>query len=138
MTRIIHAELLRLVRRRPMVAAAASALVFSVIATLTVFSTARDAVGGAPSRRAGTTVAALAGTGGGTEAFAVGASFVGFLVFVTIIALIATEFSGGTFRAMVLREPPPPAGHRGQAGRASCWSRPASSPWPRRSPSPCR
>ena len=105
MTRIIHAELLRLVRRRPMVVAAASALVFSIIATLTVFSTARDAVGGAPSRRAGTTVAALAGTGGGTEAFAVGASFVGFLVFVTIIALIATEFSGGTFRAMVLRNP---------------------------------
>lgn len=105
MTRIMHAELLRLVRRRPMVVAAASAFVFSIIATLTVFSTARDAAGGAPSRRAGTTVAALAGTGGGTEAFAVGASFVGFLVFVTIIALIATEFSGGTFRAMVLRDP---------------------------------
>jgi ABC-type transport system involved in multi-copper enzyme maturation permease subunit len=105
MTRIIHAELLRLVRRRPMVVAAASAFVFSIIATLTVFSTARDVAGGAPSRRAGTTVAALAGTGGGTEAFAVGASFVGFLVFVTVIALIATEFSGGTFRALVLRDP---------------------------------
>ncbi len=104
MTRIIHAELLRLVRRRPMLATAAAAFVFSLIATLTVFSTARDA-GGAPSRRAGTTISALAGTGGGTEAFAVGASFVGFLVFVAIIALIATEFSGGTFRALVLRNP---------------------------------
>jgi hypothetical protein len=30
---------------------------------------------------------------------------VGFLVFVTFIALIATEFSGGTFRALLLRDP---------------------------------
>ncbi|MGH9165159.1 MAG: ABC transporter permease, partial [Acidimicrobiales bacterium] len=29
----------------------------------------------------------------------------GFLVFVTVIALLAGEFSGGTFRALVLREP---------------------------------
>ncbi|MBA2496935.1 MAG: ABC transporter permease, partial [Acidimicrobiia bacterium] len=52
-----------------------------------------------------TTVADLAGAGGGTEAFAVGASFVGFLVFVTFIGLLASEFSGGTFRALLLREP---------------------------------
>ena len=59
----------------------------------------------ASRRGGGTTLAALAGHGGGTEAFAVGASFVGFLVFVTFIALIAGEFSGGTFRALLLREP---------------------------------
>ena len=41
----------------------------------------------------------------GTEAFAVGSSFVGFFVFVTFIALVATEFSGGTFRALLLRDP---------------------------------
>ena len=34
-----------------------------------------------------------------------GASFVGFLVFVTFIALIASDFSGGTFRALLLRDP---------------------------------
>ena len=39
------------------------------------------------------------------QAFAVGASFVGFFVFVTFIALVATEFSGGTFRALLLRDP---------------------------------
>ena len=105
MTRIVHAELLRLVRRRTMLYTAAAALIFSVVATLTVFSTARESGGGPASRRAGTTLAALAGHGGGTEAFAVGASFVGFLVFVTIIALVATEFSGGTFRAVLLRNP---------------------------------
>ena len=103
MTRIVKAELLRLVRRRTVVATAAGALLFSVVATLTVFSsaTATDA----NSRRGGTTLAALADHGGGTEAFAVAASFVGFFVFVTFIALMAGEFSGGTFRALLLRDP---------------------------------
>lgn len=104
MTRIIHAELLRLARRRTVMFAAAGAAVFAAVATLTVFSSARDATGG-PSRRGGTTLAALRGDGGGTEAFAVGAAFVGFFVFVTFIAVLATEFSGGTFRALLLRDP---------------------------------
>jgi ABC-2 type transport system permease protein len=103
MTRIIHAELIRLVRRRTIAVAAAGAVIFSVVATLTVFSSAETT--GVASRRGGATFAALAGDGGGTEAFAVGASFVGFLVFVTVIALIATEFSGGTFRALLVRDP---------------------------------
>lgn len=104
MTRIIHAELLRLLRRRTLVATSIAAVLFSVVAALTVFSSARN-TGGSPSRTGGTTPVALAGHGGGTEAFAVGASFTGFLVFVTFIALIAAEFSGGTFRATLLRNP---------------------------------
>jgi ABC-2 type transport system permease protein len=100
---VIQAELLRLVRRKTVVIAALGCLAFAVVATLTVFSTAQES--GARSRRAGTTLAALAGDGGGTEAFAVGAAFVGFFVFVTVIALIAGEFSGGTFRALLLRNP---------------------------------
>jgi ABC-type transport system involved in multi-copper enzyme maturation permease subunit len=103
MTRIFHAELTRLLRKRTLVVAALGALVFSVIAALTVLSSAE--AGGPVSRQGGTTLAALNGHGGGTEAFATGASFVGFLVFVTFIAMIAGEFSGGTFRAMLLREP---------------------------------
>jgi ABC-type transport system involved in multi-copper enzyme maturation permease subunit len=103
MTRIVKAELFRLVRRRTLVFSAAGALLFAVIASLTIFSSAETT--GAPSRERGTTLAALADHGGGTEAFAVGASFVGFFVFVTFIALMATEFSGGTFRALVLRDP---------------------------------
>lgn len=103
MIRIIHAELIRLLRRRTLVAVAAGSVLFSVIATLTVFSSAQGS--GLRPRRGGTTLAALTNAGGGTEAFAVGASFVGFLVFVTFIALISNEFSGGTFRALLLREP---------------------------------
>lgn len=105
MTRIIQAELLRLVRRRTLLVTSAGSIFFSAVATLAVFSSARGA-GVPPARgRGGTTLAALAGHGGGTEAFAVGASFLGFFVFVTFIALLAGEFSGGTFRALLLRDP---------------------------------
>jgi ABC-type transport system involved in multi-copper enzyme maturation permease subunit len=103
MIRIINAELLRLVRRRTLVVAGLASLVFAVIATLTVFASAENT--GVESRRAGASMAALSGSGGGTEAFAVGASFAGFLVFVTFIAVMAAEFSGGTFRALLLRDP---------------------------------
>ncbi len=103
MTRIVKAELFRLARRRTMVVAAVGSVLFAVVTALTVFSSAQEA--GAPARRGGTTVAELAGAGGGTEAFAVGASFVGFLVFATFIALLAGEFSGGTFRALLLHDP---------------------------------
>lgn len=103
MTRVIKAELLRLMRRRTLAVAVLASVAFSMVATLAVFASAREA--GEPVERGGTTVAALAGAGGGTEAFSVGASFVGFLVFVTFIALLAGEFSGGTFRALLLRNP---------------------------------
>ncbi|MGH9039189.1 MAG: ABC transporter permease [Acidimicrobiia bacterium] len=105
MTRIIQAELLRLLRRRTLLGVAAGAALFSVVATWATFASAR-APGVNPAQgRGGTTLAALSGSGGGTEAFAVGASFLGFFVFVTFIALLAGEFSGGTFRALLLREP---------------------------------
>jgi ABC-2 type transport system permease protein len=103
MIRVIHAELIRLARRRTMVIAAAASLLFAVVSTLTVFASAETT--GQASRRAGATLASLSGSGGGTEAFAVGASFAGFLVFVTFIAVLAAEFSGGTFRAVLLRDP---------------------------------
>jgi ABC-2 type transport system permease protein len=77
--------------------------VFATVATIAVFSSARDS--GPAAARGGTTIAQLATAGGGTQAFAVGSSFVGFFVFVTFIALVATEFSGGTFRALLLRDP---------------------------------
>jgi hypothetical protein len=104
MTRIVKAELLRLVHRRTLLITAAGALLFSVVAALSVFASASGS-GVASRRGGGTPLTALAGPGGGTEAFAVGASFVGFFVFVTFIALLAGEFSGGTFRAVLLREP---------------------------------
>lgn len=103
MTRIVKAELIRLVRRRTVAFMAAGAVLLSLVAALAVFSAAATTRSAGP--RGGATIAALAGHGGGTEAFAIGASFTGFFVFVTFIALLAGEFSGGTFRALVLRDP---------------------------------
>jgi len=103
MTRIVKAELMRFARRRTVVLAGLGALAFAAIATFTVISGAKAT--GVASRRSGATLAALAGHGGGTQAFAVGSSFVGFFVFVIFIGLMATEFSGGTFRALLLRDP---------------------------------
>jgi len=109
MTRIVRAELTRFLRRRPVTAMAVAAVLFAAISTWAVFSSASSSVsasaGTAPSRRSGVPLAALVGHGGGTEAFAVGASFVGFLVFVTVIALMASDFSAGTFRSLLLRDP---------------------------------
>jgi ABC-type transport system involved in multi-copper enzyme maturation permease subunit len=104
MSRIVTAELMRLLRRRTFVVASIGSLLFALVATLTVFASAKS-TGPASSRQSGTTLAKLAESGGGTQAFAVGASFAGFLVFVTFIAVIAAEFSGGTFRALLLRDP---------------------------------
>jgi len=103
MITIVRAELQRLFRRRTLAAAAAASTLFALVTTIAVYASARES--GPAAARGGTTIARLAATGGGTEAFAVGASFVGFFVFVTFIALIATEFSGGTFRALLLRDP---------------------------------
>ena len=103
MIQIVRAELQRLLRRRTVVATAAASVVFATVATVAVFAAARAS--GPALARGGTTVAELATSGGGTEAFAVGSSFLGFFVFVTFIALVATEFSGGTFRALLLRDP---------------------------------
>jgi ABC-type transport system involved in multi-copper enzyme maturation permease subunit len=104
MTKIIRAELYRLVRRRTVVFAVIGSVAFALVATLTNFSSAARNTGPA-SRRSGATLAQLSTHGGGTQAFAIGASFVGFFVFVIFIALLATEFSGGTFRALLVRDP---------------------------------
>lgn len=103
MNRIVKAEIMRFARRRTLAIAASGAGAFALLATLTVINGAKAT--GVASRQSGTTLARLSAHGGGTQAFAVGASFVGFFVFVIFIALMATEFAGGTFRALLLRDP---------------------------------
>jgi hypothetical protein len=106
MMKIVHAQLVRLVRGRTIAVLAASTLLFAVLASVTVFGTATsEPAVGAASRRGSVSVSLLERASGGTEAFAIAASFTGFLVFVTFIALIAMEFSGGTWRALLLRDP---------------------------------
>ncbi len=103
MNKVIRAELVRLLRRQTVIFAIAGAAVFAAIAAATVFGSAKAGGAGLAGRLV--TLETLAGHGGGTQAFATAASFVGFFVFVTFIALQGSEISGGTFRALLLRDP---------------------------------
>ena len=103
MTAMIRAELTKVVRFRVLLGSALAAALFAVVAALTVFAGADPAATATPGR--GPTLEQLAGPGGGTRAFATGASFVGLFVFVTFIANVAVEFSSGTLRTLLLRQP---------------------------------
>jgi ABC-2 type transport system permease protein len=103
MTAMIRAELTKLARPRVLLGAAVAAALFAVVAALTVFAGADPAATATPGR--GPTLEQLAGPGGGSRAFATGASFVGLFVFVTFIANVAVEFSSGTLRTLLMRQP---------------------------------
>ena len=100
MTRMFKAEVLKLRRRRVAIATAIGALVFAVGAATLVFVSATTSSAGR-----GATLESLGSAGGATEAFAIGTSFIGILVFVLFIANVAGEFSQGTFRTLLMRQP---------------------------------
>jgi ABC-2 type transport system permease protein len=102
MIAMFRAELLKLRRRRVAVAVAAGALAFAAVATTVVFLSATD--GEAPAGR-GATLASLGQAGGATEAFSLGVSGAGILALVVFIANVASEFSQGTFRTLLMRQP---------------------------------
>jgi ABC-type transport system involved in multi-copper enzyme maturation permease subunit len=103
MITIVRAELFRLVRRRTAVIGGLSALAFALVAAFAIFASATRS--GSRSMQVGTSLERLAASGGGTEAFAVGASFAALLAFVTAIAIFGGEFTTGTFRSWTLRDP---------------------------------
>jgi ABC-2 type transport system permease protein len=103
MTRIVRAELATLVRRRVLVIAGLATTAFAVIASLATFLSAEST--GAPSEGRGATLDSLSAPGGGTDAFSLGVSFVGMFVMVTFVARFAGEFSHGTLRTLLLKQP---------------------------------
>jgi ABC-type transport system involved in multi-copper enzyme maturation permease subunit len=105
MTRMFRAELLKLRRRRIYVAAAIGSLLFALIATLAVVLSAEPARPGPGSGRGGPTRDSLSSAGGIAESFSTGVSFLGILVLVLFVANFATEFSQGTFRTLLMRQP---------------------------------
>jgi ABC-2 type transport system permease protein len=102
MIRSFKAELLKLRRRRVAVVAAVGALAFAAIASTAVFL---SATGTAEPRDRGATIESLSQAGGATEAFALGVSFTGLVVLVLFIANFAGEFSQGTIRTLLMRQP---------------------------------
>lgn len=103
MINMFRAELLKLSRQRILAATAGLVLVSAAVATIVVFLSASDAAS-TPLER-GTSIATLSGSGGGTEAFSIGMSFTGFFVFVVLTANWALEFSQGTFRMLLMKQP---------------------------------
>lgn len=103
MTNVVRAELATLVRRRVLVATGVATTAFVAVTALAVFLSAEPAVGPRQGREA--TLESLAEPGGGTEAFSLGLRSVGLFVLVAFIARLAGEFSHGTLRTLLMKEP---------------------------------
>ncbi|HWH93333.1 MAG TPA: hypothetical protein VNT03_05685 [Baekduia sp.] len=104
----IRAEWVRLTRRRTVIGTGLVALLFGVAGPLIVLAAAEPAKPG-PVGALSPTLESLSGSGGGTEIFRFATAFGGTLVFVLFTALFAAEFSRGTYRTMLLRQPHRPA-----------------------------
>ena len=105
MIRTYRAELTKLVRRKVLLLTGLVALLFGVGGSAIVLIATEPATelgarfGGAPS------IEDLASAGGGSDIFRTAIPFAGIFVFVTFVGLIAVEFSRGTMRTMLLRQP---------------------------------
>lgn len=102
MTNVIQAELTKLIRRPALIAAAGGAILFAAVSSLVVFLAA-DPTGPGAGRSA--TLESLAEPGGGSAAFALGVSVAGLLVLVSFVVNFTGEFSRGTLRTLLMREP---------------------------------
>jgi ABC-2 type transport system permease protein len=103
---VFRAEFLKLTRPRILAGTLVATALAAVIATSVAIFSVEASEGPAAGR--GVTLEELAAAGGGTEAFALGISFSGFFVFVTLAANWAGEFSQGTFRTLLMQQPSRP------------------------------
>ncbi len=103
MIRSYRAELVKLLRRRVVLMTAMVTVLFSVGGAAIVLAAAKPAAEGGFGRSV--TIEDLASAGGGTEVFRVAAAFAGTFLFVVFVGLMAAEFSRGTIRTSLLRQP---------------------------------
>lgn len=103
MRNVVRAELATLGRRRVLVTTGLATAAFAVASSLATFLSAE--AGSGPRDGQGPTLESLAQPGGGTEAFSLGIGFLGLLVLVTFAARLAGEFSHGTLRTVLMKEP---------------------------------
>ncbi|WP_129669458.1 ABC transporter permease [Phytoactinopolyspora endophytica] len=104
MIRTFRAELVKFTRPRTVAVTLLLALVVGVSGAALVMGNASP-VAEAGDADYATTVEGLAEAGGGTELFRRTASFAGSLVFVLFVGVFAVEYSRGTYRTMLLRQP---------------------------------
>lgn len=103
MIRSFRFQLTTILRRRVLTITALATMVFSVGAAKLVLASASDGPVDPEGRRA--TLAALSKAGGGTEIFTRGIAFAGTFLFVLFVGAFAVDFSRGTVRTMLLRQP---------------------------------
>lgn len=101
---VFKAELLKLRRRRIVIAVGVGAFAFAAVASIAVFLSA-EAEPSHGARGDTTTLETIGQAGGATEAFSTATAFTGILVLVLFIANFSSEFSQGTFRTLLMREP---------------------------------
>jgi ABC-2 type transport system permease protein len=104
MIRAFRAELVKLLRRRVLVVTAVVTLVFSCVGATIVLVSAEPARSAGGDGRA-VTVEELSHAGGGTDVFTNAISFAGTFLFVVFVGAMAAEFSRGTIRTMLVRQP---------------------------------
>jgi ABC-type transport system involved in multi-copper enzyme maturation permease subunit len=108
MIRSLHAELLKLRRPAVLYGAAGSMLGFALLATILTYVTASSTAAGSAATGGASlasTVAQLGQAGGLTRGFAIAAGFIGLLVFVLFTTSMTSEYSLGTIRVLLLRQP---------------------------------
>jgi hypothetical protein len=98
-----RAELVKLLRRRVLVVTAIASAIVAVGGAAIELASAKPAADAGFGR--GLSLERLATAGGGTLVFRGAASFAGTFLFVVFVGLVAAEFSRGSMRTMLLREP---------------------------------
>jgi ABC-2 type transport system permease protein len=104
MIRAFRSELVKLLRRRVLLVTALVTAVFSVGGAALVLTSAEPGRSADRDGRA-LTIDDLSRAGGGTEVFTSTISFAGTFLFVVFVGAVAAEFSRGTIRTMLLRQP---------------------------------
>jgi ABC-type transport system involved in multi-copper enzyme maturation permease subunit len=105
MIRAYRAEFTKLLRHRVLLVSAAVALLFAIGAAAIVVNAAKPAAQYGPGESRALSIEALGDAGGGTQVFRGASAFAGVFVLVVFIAWTAVEFSRGTMRTMLLRQP---------------------------------
>ena len=103
MTRAFLSELVKLGRRSTLLTAGAVMPALALLATTLTFAEASSTV--SPDDPFGRTYAQLAQPGGLTDGFTVANGFLGVLVFVLFLTSFSSEYSQGTLRTLLVREP---------------------------------
>ena len=106
MTRSIRSELLKLRRPSVLFGGGGAMLAFALLATVLAFLTAKTG----PVRPTNgndivITLSQLSSAGGLTRGFSIAAGFIGLLVFVVFLTSVTSEYSQGTLRVLLTRQP---------------------------------